>query len=164
MIKVNELQDFRPQVRYQNGDAITFSTIEDAIKDCAMRIGIPVAFRTDEVKTGTLFRSSMEECLVLYHPQHEKDYFKFCIRISRQGTYAFIQVNVFGNSVQMAKANRSEDAKSNLKSIVSMNAPDDALFKAVTSAIGSIGKNRVKLEEEQRYYACMEDIFNEIIQ
>ena len=31
----------------------------------------------------------------MYHPEHERDYFKFCIRVKRQGTYAFVTINDF---------------------------------------------------------------------
>ena len=44
MIKIDELREFRPQVRYQNGNGITLITVQDAIKDCAMNMGIPIAF------------------------------------------------------------------------------------------------------------------------
>lgn len=111
MIKADELREFRPTVRYQNGEGITLSTVQEAIKDCAMKMGIPVAFTSDQVKSGGLFNSSVEDCIVMYHPEHERDYFRFCIRVKRQGVYAFVSVNDFGKSSQMAKANRAEFAK-----------------------------------------------------
>lgn len=83
MIKADELREFRPVVRYQNGEGITLSTVQEAIKDCAMKMGIPVAFTSDQVKSGGLFNSSVEDCIVMYHPQHERDYFRFCIRVKR---------------------------------------------------------------------------------
>ena len=63
MIKIDELREFRPQVRYQNGNGITLITVQDAIKDCAMNMGIPIAFKYDKVKLGGLFNSSVDDCL-----------------------------------------------------------------------------------------------------
>lgn len=163
MIKADKLEEFRPQVRYQNGEGITLTTVQEAIKDCAMRIGIPVAFAGDQVKTGGLFNSTVDDCLVMYHPEHGDDYFNFCIRINRQGTYAFVRVDTFGQSKQMNKAYRAENAKSNLKDVFNPNGSDDSLAKAAFSALGSIGRSKAKLEEEQRYYACVSDIFDEIV-
>lgn len=159
MIKADELREFRPQVRYQNGEGITLSTVQDAIKDCAMKMGIPVAFRGDQVKSGGLFNSSVEDCVVMYHPEHERDYFKFCIRVKRQGSYAFVMVNDFGQSKQMNKANTAEFMKQDRKG--------QSMSYKVGSMIGqglrTLGKSSQKLEEENMYYQCVFDIFDEIV-
>lgn len=159
MIKADELREFRPQVRYQNGEGITLSTVQDAIKDCAMKMGIPVAFRGDQVKFGGLFNSSVEDCVVMYHPEHERDYFKFCIRVKRQGSYAFVMVNDFGQSKQMNKANTAEFMKQDRKG--------QSMSYKVGSMIGqglrTLGKSSQKLEEENMYYQCVFDIFDEIV-
>ena len=159
MIKADELREFRPQVRYQNGEGITLSTVQEAIKDCAMKMGIPVAFRGDQVKSGGLFNSSVEDCLVMYHPEHERDYFKFCIRVKRQGVYAFVSINDFGQSKQMKKAGYAESYKADRKG--------QSMSYKVGSMIGqgimTIGKSKAKLEEENMYYQCVFDIFDEIV-
>jgi len=159
MIKADELREFRPQVRYPNGEGITLSTVQDAIKDCAMKMGIPVAFRGDQVKSGGLFNSSVEDCIVMYHPEHERDYFKFCIRVKRQGSYAFVMVNDFGQSKQMNKANTAEFMKQDRKG--------QSMSYKVGSMIGqglrTLGKSSQKLEEENMYYQCVFDIFDEIV-
>lgn len=159
MIKADELREFRPQVRYQNGEGITLSTVQEAIKDCAMKMGIPVAFRGDQVKSGGFFNSSVEDCVVMYHPEHERDYFKFCIRVKRQGVYAFVMVNDFGQSKQMNKANTAEFMKQDRKG--------QSMSYKVGSMIGqglrTLGKSSQKLEEENMYYQCVFDIFDEIV-
>lgn len=73
MIKADELREFRPVVRYRDGSAITLRTVQDAIKDCAQGMGIPVAFYNDQVKSGGLFNKTIEDCIVLYHPEHQKN-------------------------------------------------------------------------------------------
>jgi hypothetical protein len=166
MIKADELREFRPQVRYQNGEGITLMTVQEAIKDCAMKMGIPVAFRWDQVKSGGLFNSSVEDCLVIYHPEHERDYFKFCIRVRRQGVYAFVDINEFGESKQMNKAYRSELAKEGAKGYLKAGDEYEAgkmAGKVIGGLIGSLGKSKAKLEEEQMYYQCVFDIFDEIV-
>lgn len=159
MIKADNLREFRPSVRYKDGSGITLQTVQNAIKDCAQQMGILVAFTSDQVKSGGLFNSSVEDCIVMYHPEHENDYFKFCIRVNRQGTYAFVSVNDFGQSKQMAKANRADFAKQDRQG-------KDMSYKVgsmVTQGIMNIGKSKQKLEEEQMYYQCIFDIFDDII-
>ena len=159
MIKADELREFRPTVRYQNGEGITLSTVQAAIKACAMNMGIPVAFASNQVKSGGLFNSTVEDCIVMYHPEHERDYFKFCIRVKRQGAYAFVMVNDFGQSKQMSKANTADFMKQDRKG--------KSMSYKVGSMIGqglrTLGKSSQKLEEEQMYYQCVFDIFDEVV-
>ena len=159
MIKADELRDFRPTVRYQDGEGVTLSTVQNAIQNCAVNMGIPVAFENDQVKSGGLFNSSLEDCIVMYHPEHEKDYFRFCIRVRRQGMYAFVSINDFGKSSQMEKANRADFAKEDRQG-KSMSYKVGSL---ITQGIMNIGKNKQKLEEEEMYYQCISDIFDEIV-
>lgn len=159
MIKADELREFRPQVRYPDGEGITLSTVQEAIKDCAMKMGIPVAFKGDQVKSGGIFNGTIEDCVVMYHPEHEKDYFRFCIRVQHQGVYAFVTINDFGQSKQIAKANYAEGYKNDRQG-------KDLSYK-IGSVIGqgvmTLGKSKAKLEEEQRYYQCITDILDEIV-
>lgn len=159
MIKDTELREFRPTVRYQNGENITLMTVQDAIKDCAMKMGIPVAFSNEQVKSGGLFNSSVEDCLVMYHPEHERDYFRFCIRVKRQGSYAFVSINDFGQSKQMNKAGRTEAYQNDRQG----KELSYKIGSMVGQAITTMGKSKAKLEEEQNYYQCIFDIFDEIV-
>lgn len=159
MIKADILREFRPSVRYKDGSGITLQIVQDALKDAAQSMGIPVAFYAEQVKSGGLFNSTVEDCIVMYHPEHQNDYFKFCIRVGRQGSYAFVSVNDFGQSKQMAKANRAEFAKEDRKG----KAMSYKVGSMLSEGIMNIGKSKQKLEEEQMYYQCVFDIFDEII-
>lgn len=150
MIKADNLQKFHPGVRIKDGSGITLSAVQTAIEKGAEDIGIPVAFHDDQVKSGSLFNSSVEDCIVMYHPDHERDYFKFCIRVARQGNSAFVSVNNFGESKQIAKANYAENSKRE-------GGP------MLDRLVMTIGRSKQKLEEEQMYYQCIFDIFDEII-
>ena len=159
MIKADELREFRPVVRYRDGNQITLQTVQEAIKDCAQGMGIPVAFYTDQVKSGGMFNKTIEDCIVLYHPEHQYDYFKICVRVSHQGCYAFVSAMDFGTSKQMKKAGQAEAYRADRKG--------KSMSYKVGSMIGqgltSIGRSKSKLEEEQNYYACIIDIFDEIV-
>lgn len=159
MIKADILREFRPVVRFKDGNDITLQTVQEAIKDCAQGMGIPVAFYAEQVKSGGLFNSSVEDCIVMYHPEHQNDYFKFCIRVSHQGTYAFVSVNDFGQSKQMAKADRAEFAREDRKG----KPMSYKVGSLIGSGLANIGKSKQKLEEEQMYYQCVFDVFEEII-
>ena len=91
MIKEKDMFDFRDNVRYQDGADVTIQTAQIALSNCAREHGVPVIFTLDQVKYGGLIGGSTNDCLVLYHPQHEKDYYKFAVEITHQGNY-IIQV------------------------------------------------------------------------
>ena len=76
-----------------------------------------------------------------------------------EGSYAFISVNDFGQSKQMAKADRAEFAKQDRKG----KSMSYKVGSMIGQGIANIGKNKQKLEEEQMYYQCVFDIFDEII-
>lgn len=158
MIKADNLRKFHPGVRIKNGSGITLSAVQTAVEKGAEDIGIPVAFYDDQVKSGGLFNSSVEDCIVMYHPDHERDYFKFCIRAGRQGSYAFVSVNNFGESKQIAKANYAESAYAERQG----KSLGHKIGSMIDEGIMTIGKNKQKLEEEQMYYQCIRDIFDEI--
>lgn len=159
MVKADELRDFRPTIQYQNGEGLTLSAVQEAINDCAMKRGVPVAFVSDQVKSGGLFNSSFEDCIVMYHPEHPSDYFNFCIRVRHQGICAFVSVNDFGRSSQMEKANRAEFGADDRKG----KSMSYKLGSLATQGLMNIGRSRQKLEEEQMYYQCVSDIFDEVI-
>lgn len=159
MIKADTLREFRPGVRYRDGSAITLEAVQQVLTEAAQNLGIPVAFYNDQVKSGSIFNSTVEDCIVMYHPDHEHDYFKFCIRVGRQGTYAFISVNDFGQSKQMDKAARVEFGKADRKG----KSMSYKVGSMIGQGIMTMGRNKQKLEEEQMYYQCVFDIFDDII-
>lgn len=166
MIKADELREYKPQVRFQNGDAITLMTVQEAIKEDAAKFAIPVTFKNEQIKSGGLFNSSTEDCIVMYHPEHEKDYFNFCVRVQHQGVYAIVSVYELGQSKQMDKAYRSDIAKQGVKDYIHSKddmATGQAIGRMIGGALGSIGKSKKKLEEEKNYYQYVATIFNDIL-
>ena len=162
MIKEKELREFRPTIKYRDGKDITFQTIQVALQGAANENGISVAFHDDEIKFGGFFGGDVEPCLVLYHPEHENDYFKFCIRLQHQGNYAFVTVYDFGSSTQMGNAGSKDYLKDTLK-----NGDGWEIAGAIIgSGIRLLSKgtaNKKKLEEEEMWYSVISDIFEETI-
>ncbi len=162
MIKEKDLREMRPSVRYADGNDITLKTVQDAIQHSAQQHGIPVDFYADEVKYGGLIGGGTEECIVLYHPEHQKDYFKLAIRIKRQGNYAFVTVQDFGTSTLMG----NEGSKEHLKETFKHGTGAEKVGALIGSGLRKIvkgGANKQKLEAEQMWYSVVTDIFDEII-
>lgn len=159
MIKIDELSKFLPTYKYTGGENVTFQVLIDNIKEEAQKYAVPVEFYNDQVKSGGIFNREIEECIVVYHPEHKTDYYNFCIRIKRVGSIVQIQTDVFGSSVQMDKFARAEKAF------------EDRQGKSVSYKIGSMvgsglrnmGKNKQKLEEEELYYDTLRYVLREAL-
>lgn len=162
MIKADDLREFRPQYRYTDGLDITLATVQAVIKEAAAERGLPVAFKPDQVKSGSLFSPTIENCVVLYHPEHENDYYKICIRVSYQGNCAFVSINDFGKSRLEGNAGSRDFLKETLKH-GSGAEKVGALIGAGARRIIKGGANKVKFEQEQQYYTCIADLFDDVI-
>lgn len=157
MIRADDLQEFRPQIRYENAENLNLGLIQNAIRRYAENLGISVAFRDDQVKSGNIFSRTIDDCVVMYHPDHERDYFKFCIRARRQGIYTYVIVNVCGQSTQMRKQNAIDYAREDRE------GKSYQIGSFIGQTLLSVGKNRQKLEDEIRYYQVVTEIFDEVI-
>lgn len=168
MIKEKELRDFRPDYKYDNAGALTLEFVQNELETAMANAGVAVAFECEQIKTGGIFNSSAIDCLIMYHPEHIKDYFKFCIYIVYEGNNAVVCVREYGHSKQMDKAYRSEIAKQGVKDYFRVDAEDykaigNAIGSAIGGALGSIGKSKKKLEAEKMYYSLVYEILDAVI-
>ena len=162
MIKEKELREMRQPVRYSNAQGITLKTIQEALQHAAQQHGIPVAFYDDQIKFGGLIGGTVEDCIVLYHPNHQKDYFKVAIKLTRQGNFALVTVNDFGTSTLMG----NEGSKQHLKDTFKHGSGAEKVGALIGTGLRMMvkgGANKQKLEEEQMWYAAVTDIFDEIV-
>ena len=170
MIKEKDLREKRPQVRFAQGQNIDLSVVQSALQQNADENGIPVAFSRDQVKygglIGGLIGGGTDDCLILSHPQHPKDYFRICIRVKHQGNYAFVSVNDFGESRLLGNAATSEYTKNAVKDAFHGGSAAGAVGAVIGKGLRTLvmgGSNKQKLEEEQNWYAMVSDLFDNII-
>lgn len=168
MLKEKNLVEARDQIRIQDGTAVTLSTIKDALKDCANRHGVALAFENDQAKFGGLIGGATYDCLVVYHPDHKRDYYNFVVIVKYQGNYAFVSTFMTGISKQIGRdINRDQagaDFKGSFKRMVSdpdLTGAFGQLLGSGVKALFSLGRNKQKLEEERNWYAMANDIFDE---
>ena len=147
-IQSNLNEDFRFIPRYKfgagDGNKLTLDLVQRLFQAKADENGIPVAFYHDTLSTGGLFNRQSEDVLVLYNPEHEKDYIHFLIRITRQGNYAFLDVFKVGGSKNFSMSNKAG------------NSMAVSLLNLATGL-----KN--KLESEENYYDILSDCMNDAL-
>ena len=87
--------------------------------------------------------ANVEDCIVLFHPDHKRDYFTFAIRVAHRGSSAIISIDGFGRS-KLMKADESrqrmeENAKGYLKEAVFGKCISQDMVHCLANAIGSAG-------------------------
>lgn len=150
-------------MRYMNGNDITLKAIQSALYSSAEEYGVPIAFSYDETSSG-LFGDNVP-CLVLYHPDHQRDYFKFCIQRITQGKIAMVYVYTFGRSDQLSRDALSGQSSGFVGALLSKSAYNigASVGHALVKGISNLGRNANKVEAEKSWYGAMEGIFDECI-
>lgn len=162
-IKEKELDECRPTIRYMDSTNITLENFGAWLGEKAQMYGAPVSLAYDTVSRG-LFGGGAP-CLVLYHPQHPHDYFRFCILISYQGSIALVSTYLCGRSTQMKKEAISQ-AKTGAGWAALFGGAVGigyAVGSGVRKAVNALGKSKSKLEEERTWYGAIHGILDEVI-
>ncbi len=166
MIKEKDLQsildfsnDFgiaaKSRYTYKNAGGATYKTLENALSECAKECGVPVAFYMDEVSHGFIQKS---QCMVMYNPEHEKDYFKFALELKNQGNMAIIGVSYFGTSAQSAHISVNKTLKSKTDMATKLGHLVGAgIFKATHGRMDSNA-----YEDEYSYYTIVLEFFEQL--
>jgi len=146
MIEASQLRELHPVYCYTpKGDTVTFESIRTLIKKDANKHSVPVAFAFDEITSGDVFAPIIEDCLVVYHPEHRYDYINIVFRIRREGDTAYISKSEYGTSQRVSNT-------------------DDVLREAdkLRNPLRKIVDDDKEREAEKRYYLALRSIFEYI--
>ena len=134
MIKEKQLnQDLTKNI---SSNRCTITQGMQAISEIAVNNEIPVSIYQETVKVGGLFSSKILDCLVIFHPEHEKDYYKIVV-IPGGGE---VMMATTGTSKQMKKFAMAEAAKQHRKG----KSLSYKIGHTVGSSIRLLGKSKSK--------------------
>lgn len=123
---------------------VPMSEMKNRIETLCRENQIPVTVAQDTLKTGGLFNSKEFGVLVVGHPEHLKDYFRFVIIPG----YGEMSIASCGISKQIKKKVIAESNKQWRKG----RSMSEKVGNIIGSAVWLIGKSKNKLELEQNYY------------
>lgn len=132
-VKGKEMVDYRNITIEDAEHEITLQKIGSAYEAVASNYALPLKAREDILNYG--YFSLDEDCLVLYHPQNEREYSKLCIQCSWQGNIATVHIRLCDISKNVRKAN-----------------------------MGSIGRNRPQFDAEMDWLRMVDRITNEVFE
>ncbi len=131
------------------GDSVSLDLIENDLRACANNYQIPVEFARDQIKSGGLLSGGSNECIVMYHPEHKRDYYNFVITIRRQGTVATVALYTGGQSKNFKNAALWENTRG-------------GLVQSGIKALANIGAKEEQARE-QDWYSYIKNIIKEVM-
>lgn len=156
MIKADSMGEFMETLNIAS--TVTLDQIQEALGAAAQEANLPLGFSADTVTSGGLFNKVTEPCLVLFHPDHQNDYFRIAIRAAQEAGHTFVMSNIFATSKQIKKELGAAASKEDRRG-KSMSYKAGSLL---VSGVMNMGRSKQKLEAEQRYYALLEELIRSI--
>lgn len=149
MIKAKDLKsNDQPGYRF-GGEAaqqINISLLKALLEEVnEEKYGLPISVTIDQVTSGGLFNSTVEDCLVITNTEHS-GYFKFVTILRKQGKFATLSWNYYGYS-ELTYQKAKTESRSGLGGML-MNAIN--------------GVNEQAYIEEYEYYHLLRSIFEEV--
>lgn len=152
MIKATELKSTgKAGIRFRSDDAAALnleSVKEMILKNNEESYGLPIQISKEQIKSGNLLKSTIEDCLIITNKEHPGDYFKYCLTLRKQGKMATISFQYYGSSILTGKAQDTEDRKKT-GTLGGMLA--NALF----------GVDQAAFDAEYEYYAMLDSLLQE---
>jgi len=151
MIRFNDLKSTEKpgyRLRGENANVISLPIIQELLLQYNdEQFGLPITIKNDQIKSGGIFNSHIEDCLILTNTEHENDYFKYCITLKKQGKMATIDMQYYGRSVLTGKKGKEE-------------ARDNTISGMIINMVK--GTSQVAMDAEYEYYAMLETMFGEV--
>jgi hypothetical protein len=112
MININKLSPVKEVSDLRIKGQFTLEDFKQAFEAKAQELQIPIAIKSDQVKSGFLGLTK-QDCLLVFHPEHENGWGKACLRLTTQGVYTLADYDwVAGFGVQHLISNTGSDLKS----------------------------------------------------
>ena len=112
MISINKLSPLDEVANLRVKGQLALEDFKKGFEEKAKELQIPIAFKPDQVKSGCLGMTK-QDCLTVFHPEHEKSWGKVCLRLTTQGVYTLADFNwITGYGVQHLISNTGADLKS----------------------------------------------------
>lgn len=100
-IRERDLTAYSEPIRMVDDATTDFDAIDAALRSVSATFGAELKVWKDDVERG-MFDMNPVPCLMLCHPEHKEDYFRFCITRKVQGKTCLIQIYTYGKSTQMS--------------------------------------------------------------
>ncbi len=151
VVKFDECTETLQPIRFNDGEEVTLQLVKQILQEKFDSHGISVDIQNDQLKSGGLFSSTMEDCLTITNSEHRNNYYRYLILLKRQGSFAFLNFFIFGSSKQI----------NNLSNAEILMQGKSGVGGWIMKGIANIGVNQSKVHEEQLYYESVASIIKE---
>jgi len=155
MIKSSALKKVRLYTFCKDSTDINQQSLHATLERKALENQVPVVIDNEQIKFGGAISPNVVDCLVLYHPEHPKDFFRHVISLNQQEDEVHVSVNYYGRSKQTGKDAWVEEAKGSLRK--------GDTGKALLKGIMALGKSNNKMQNEYDYYYDIREVINGVL-
>jgi len=148
MYNREELLNIRKSFRLLGPEGMSIEILEAHAAEFSEKFGVALAWETDQIDNG----GTMQDCLVLFNPDHKDDYYKIVVDFEVPGMLAALSASVTGESAN--GINRAG-------AVALMQGGKMALANLAGGATETGAPEDCAVEKD--YYAAMYDIVNALI-
>lgn len=148
MYNREELLNIRKSFRLLGPEGMSIEILEAHAAEFSEKFGVALAWETDQIDND----GAMQDCLVLFNPDHKDDYYKIVVDFEVPGMLAALSASVTGESAN--GINRAG-------AVALMQGGKMALANLAGGATETGAPEDCAAEKD--YYAAMYDIVNALI-
>lgn len=108
---VDQLAPYSDPIRFTNAQQATLEQLKEAFKAKREEYGLNALIRVTTVNEGGFRNRPVCECLTIFHPDHEYDYYNFVVTRHAQGNTAVFQVYTAGDSTNLNREAFSQNPR-----------------------------------------------------
>lgn len=98
MYKRDELLNIRKAFRLLDENGMSIELLEGHAAEFSEQFGVPLAWEADQVDNGEAAKQPIQDCLVLFNPDHKDDYYKIVVDFEVPTKLAFLNASITGES------------------------------------------------------------------
>lgn len=154
-----------------------YHTLDITLEDMALAFmhqaktqEVPLSWKLGEITDGALnnlMGGSITPCLILFHPLHEKDYFKLAVTQERMGKHNLVQIYSFGKSTQLNieadKGTRLIDTGGYRGSAAVGHAIGRGLVVGIRKLNNAMNQDSHALSQEKLWYSLVYELVAEVM-
>ena len=167
--------------RFHNDVDLDCSDIKESLPSWADEYGFEYTCEDDVISTGGIFTGTDYDCVKIYHPEHEYDYYNYYITLEPQGKTYLAVIYSGGTSKQIGKEEFAKNTKifdgSTSRGVAAGAVTGGALgagfaigslaggllkggIKAIAKGVNALTRNETALKEELEWYELATTIFS----
>ena len=98
MLKRDDLLSIRTAYQLIDEKGMSIAVLEDSLKGLAGTYEVPLSWERDQIENASGAKEAVQDCLVLFHPDHKDDYYRVVVEFEAPTKLAVLTASIVGSS------------------------------------------------------------------